>query len=168
MRIDFICLALLLTGCSGAAAPSTPAAEEGTTLQAWSTVGWGSPAPPFRRHACGGVEETPGEDPAKCYFFTRTKGEGEPWNVGRVNGSYLLIGSWTGTSLTHAEWLAQQNKPAYEGVDATAKFPLFEVERYCIQAADVERHSRLLAEMRDDAPSDAESTRRWLRDHQCR
>jgi hypothetical protein len=165
------CLLVLLAACGPRASlPAEAAPDENergdTILVASSTIGWGSPVPPFRRAHCDPVEQADGEDPAQCYFFTRRAAAGASWNPARRNGRYSLVGRWTGESLTHAEWLEQQGLATFEGVDGVQAFPVFEVKSFCLHPADVKRHLALLDEFETDA-ADAAQDRDWLRAHRC-
>ena len=158
-----VALALCFAACG--ARPPSPAAQQPTTLTAYSTVGFGCPCPPFRRSQCDPTTETE-KNPADCYFLTRTTTKlGGPWDFAEANGKFKLVGRWSGEKLTYTEWLTAQSLTPPEGAEPIAKLPVFEVESYCLDSADVARHEADIAAMSENG--DRSAMRKWLHAHAC-
>jgi len=101
----------------------------------------------------------------KCFFFT-TKADGKTpaRDLAPVSAAYVLEGRWIASDMTQNEWgLAGSEGP----VDAHTRYPVFAVERICINSADATRQEKLLAELKDAAPPDSAATRKWLAANRC-
>ena len=70
-------------------------------------------------------------------------------------------------TMTDAEWNRQQGRGAQEGASATMRFPVFEVDSYCLDPDDVERQSKLLDDLGGDVSVDVAQARAWLAAHRC-